>query len=89
MSDHPNASTECRALRVELHEAEVALRDQRERVAELRRKNVLIVPTVFCADADYMRSLRQRIQEDLDDMTVAFLPGIGGRLHLAPVSPGE
>jgi predicted dithiol-disulfide oxidoreductase (DUF899 family) len=38
MIEHPNASTECRSLRKELHEAELALRDQRERVAELRRK---------------------------------------------------
>jgi predicted dithiol-disulfide oxidoreductase (DUF899 family) len=37
MNEHPNASAECRALRKELHHAEVALRDQRERVAALRR----------------------------------------------------
>lgn len=34
---HPNASEDARKLRRELYEAEVALRDQRERVAELRR----------------------------------------------------
>ncbi len=37
MTDHPTASSEYRAARKALHEAEVALRDQRERVAELRR----------------------------------------------------
>jgi hypothetical protein len=60
-----------------------------EVAAELHRKNVLIVPTVFCTDADTMRGLRQRIRDDLDDMTVTFLPGLGGRLHLATLPPGD
>jgi predicted dithiol-disulfide oxidoreductase (DUF899 family) len=38
MIEHPNASADGRTLREELHRAEVALRDQRERVAELRRQ---------------------------------------------------
>jgi predicted dithiol-disulfide oxidoreductase (DUF899 family) len=38
MIEHPNASADARALREELHRAEVELRDQRERVAELRRR---------------------------------------------------
>lgn len=38
MTEHPDASANARALREELHRAEVALRDQRERVAELRRQ---------------------------------------------------
>lgn len=37
LSHHPQSSPEYRKLRQELHAAEVALRDQRERVAELRR----------------------------------------------------
>jgi len=38
MNEHPNASADGRALREKLHRAEVELRDQRERVAELRRR---------------------------------------------------
>ena len=45
MIDHPNASPDYRKLRAELHEAEVALRDQRERVAALRRRLPRDTPT--------------------------------------------
>jgi hypothetical protein len=60
-----------------------------EVLADLHRKNVLVVPTSFCADAAYMRELRDRGREHWGDMTVTFLPGLGGRLHLATLPPGE
>ena len=42
------------------------------------RKNVLIVPAVFCADPGWMRSLRTLVRPQEDQMTLHWLPGLGG-----------
>jgi predicted dithiol-disulfide oxidoreductase (DUF899 family) len=50
MNLHPNASPEYQKLRGELYEAELALREQRERVAELRRslpRDTVVEDSVF------------------------------------------
>ena len=54
-----------------------------EVLAELHRKNVLIVPATFCEGPEAMAELRSGVEEHLAQMTAAFLPGLGGRLHLA------
>ncbi len=48
MTQHPNASPEYQKVRGELYEAEVALRDQRERVAALRRSLPRDTPAEDC-----------------------------------------
>jgi len=47
---------------------------------EKGRKNVLIVPGCFCADGDRMRALRAAAGPAAEEMTVQWLPGLGGRL---------
>ena len=42
------------------------------------RKNVLIVPAVFCADAGTMHALERQTREVADRMTIRWLPGLGG-----------
>lgn len=42
------------------------------------RKNVLVVPAVFCADPGWMRSLRTLVRPQEDQMTLHWLPGLGG-----------
>lgn len=42
------------------------------------RKNVLIVPAVFCADTDTMGRLERRTREFSNRMTIQWLPGLGG-----------
>ena len=54
----------------------------REVLAELSRKNVLIAPALRAAPADWMRELEDEVAVELLDLTYAFLPGLGGRLHL-------
>jgi hypothetical protein len=43
------------------------------------RTNVLIVPAEFFADPETMRSLRDQVRELEDEMTLNWLPGLGGR----------
>ncbi len=44
------------------------------------RRNVLIVPAAFCASAETMRSLRAAVGTDIDEMTLAWSPGLGADL---------
>jgi uncharacterized iron-regulated protein len=41
------------------------------------RKNVLIVPAVFCADGETMRALAERVRVHDDAMTIQWQPGLG------------
>ncbi len=43
---------------------------------------MLIVPAAFCADARYMRSLREEATAYADRMTINWLPGLGGGVQL-------
>ena len=54
-----------------------------EVLGELARKNVLIVPATFCASPAEMAGLAAELEAALRDTTASFLPGLGGRLHLA------
>ncbi|MFT7542132.1 MAG: putative iron-regulated protein [Gammaproteobacteria bacterium] len=42
------------------------------------RKNVLILPAEFCASAATMRALRDQTRDTSDQMTLHWLPGLGG-----------
>ena len=44
------------------------------------RKNVLVVPAVFCASADAMRALRKSVRSLEDRMTLHWQAGLGGQL---------
>lgn len=48
------------------------------------RRNVLIVPAVFYAGPAVMGRLRASIASARRDMTIAWLPGLGGRLAALP-----
>jgi uncharacterized iron-regulated protein len=42
------------------------------------RKNVLVIPAVFCADGETMRALRRSARDVEDQMTLRWRPGLGG-----------
>ncbi|MHC4548561.1 MAG: ChaN family lipoprotein [Planctomycetota bacterium] len=44
-------------------------------------RSVLIVPAVFCADAAAMRRLAVEARPYRDTLDLAWLPGLGGRMH--------
>lgn len=69
-----------RRLRIATSTGERSLPSVLERLIAANRKNVLIVPAVFCADAATMRELRQRIRGLEDRLTLHWLPGLGGAL---------
>ncbi|MBI4880915.1 MAG: ChaN family lipoprotein [Planctomycetes bacterium] len=70
-------------LRVALPEGDKALEAVLARLEQEKRKNVLIVPAVFCAAPEEMRRLRGLAAEHDDDMTLHWCPGLGARLGLA------
>ncbi len=43
------------------------------------RKNILIVPAAFFAHADWMRSLKASVRDLENQMTLQWLPGLGGQ----------
>lgn len=43
------------------------------------RKNVLVVPAMFCADGSMMEALKRSVQEYENRMTIRWLPGLGGQ----------
>lgn len=54
-----------------------------ETLAALRakgRRNLLLVPAVFCAGADAMRDMKRSAGAELEGFDVAFLPGLGGEV---------
>lgn len=68
------------SLRVAFESGEPSLPEVLSAVRESGRRNVLIVPAVYCADADHMRALRRSLGSDFEDMTIAWSPGVGGDL---------
>ncbi len=49
------------------------------------RENILIVPASFCADGARMRTLKRSVAALEDQMTLQWLPGLGGRdVSMAP-----
>lgn len=64
-------------LRIATGSGERALPAVLSGLLEKGRKNVLIVPAVFCADGATMRALQERVKEFDDRMTLVWQPGLG------------
>jgi uncharacterized iron-regulated protein/predicted esterase len=64
-------------LRIATASGERALPTLLSELLEKGRKNVLIVPVVFCADGASMRALQQSVRELDDRMTLVWQPGLG------------
>lgn len=43
------------------------------------RKKVLLVPGVFCADANTMQALSDQVAPQENELTLHWLPGLGGQ----------
>jgi hypothetical protein len=64
-------------LRIATASGERALPALLSGLLEQGRKNVLIVPAVFCADGASMRTLQHGVREFDDRMTLVWQPGLG------------
>jgi hypothetical protein len=64
-------------LRIATASGERALPALLSGLLEKGRKNVLIVPAVFCADGASMRTLQHDVREFDDRMTLVWQPGLG------------
>jgi len=47
-------------------------------LADHHRKNILIVPALFCADGETMRALKKSVRGVEDQVTLRWRPGLGG-----------
>jgi uncharacterized iron-regulated protein/predicted esterase len=47
-------------------------------LAKKKKKNMLIVPAVWCAEGDTMRALRRSARDFEDQMNLSWRPGLGG-----------
>ena len=76
-------------VQVAIQGGQPSLASKLEGVRKAGRSNVLVVPGVFAASAETMRSLVTEAG-NLDGLTVAWLPGLGGRLHttVSATQPG-
>ncbi|MCP3918854.1 MAG: hypothetical protein GY711_25175 [bacterium] len=76
--DPLNKMSRFHRVRIATTDGERELADVLAALAEKGRKNVLIVPATFCADGETMRALRLGVREMEDQMTLRWLPGLGG-----------
>lgn len=74
------------SLRIATVEGERSLSTVLSKLQAARRKNALIVPATFCADAALMHSLERSVRQFDDQMTIHWLPGLGGRDVPVPAS---
>jgi hypothetical protein len=66
-------------LRVAMADGERDLGAVLNELSSANRKNVLIVPATFCADSVWMQAMRRSVRQLQDQMTLQWLPGLGGR----------
>ncbi len=66
-------------MRIATTTGERGLRSVLETLKREGRENILIVPASFCADGGWMRSLKRSVAGLDDQMTLQWLPGLGGR----------
>lgn len=66
-------------LRVATSEEGNRLPDVLAKLHAEKRENVLIVPAAFCANAARMRSLKRSVRSLENQMTLHWLPGLGGQ----------
>ncbi len=65
--------------RIATSAGEANLHDVLAKLQTEGRKNILIVPAVFFAHADWMRSLKASVRDLENQMTLQWLPGLGGQ----------
>ena len=63
------------------------LKDVLTKLKSENRTNILIVPGVFCAEANLMRRLQREVGAMENDMTLQWLPGLGGQKLPLTVPP--
>ncbi len=76
-------------LRIATGDEDHSLLNVLQKLQSENRKNILIVPADFCADADWLRVLKAAVRPLEDQMTFHWLPGLGGRhvsLEAAPTA---
>ncbi len=66
-------------LRMATGDGERSLVNVLQKLQSENRKNVLIVPAAFYADDNWMRSMKTAVRDLENQMTVQWLPGLGGR----------
>ncbi len=64
-------------VRISTATGDLELEEVLERLEAKNRKNVLILPATFCADAATMRRLKRAARDCEDRMTLHWLPGLG------------
>ncbi len=77
-NDPLNKASRFHRLRVATLAGERSLTSVLVTLEDAGRKNVLIVPAVFCADGTFMRGLERTTRSMADRMTLHWLPGLGG-----------
>jgi hypothetical protein len=85
--DPLNAASRFHRLRVATAGGEKSLVATLTLLQSESRKNVLILPAEFCADAPSMRAYHKSVQHLEDQMTLQWLPGLGGRPIPAATPP--
>ena len=79
-------------VRIARSEGEGNLHDVLAKLQTEGRKNILIAPAVFFASPDWMRTLRASVRDLEDQMTLQWLPGLGGQplpLDAAPSAASD
>ncbi len=80
-NDPLNKASRFHRLRIAVQDADAAERALPKMLETLEgegRKNVLIVPAVFCADPGTMQMLERQTRDVANRMTIQWLPGLGG-----------
>ncbi|MHB0959263.1 MAG: ChaN family lipoprotein [Pirellulaceae bacterium] len=66
-------------LRIAMSAGEANLHDVLVKLQSEGRKNILIVPAVFFANGDWMRSLKAGVRDLENELTLQWVPGLGGQ----------
>lgn len=70
------------SLKVAIQGSDRSLAAVLKEIQDAGKKNVLVVPAAFYAGASHMRALRDEAGAFEDSLTLHWLPGLGGRVHL-------
>ncbi|QDS99639.1 ChaN family lipoprotein [Adhaeretor mobilis] len=81
-NDPLTASSRFHRVRIATTTGEFAVSNVLEKLRDQNRKNILIVPAVFFADLPWLRTLKESTKEFEDQMTLHWMPGLGGRPNL-------
>ena len=73
------AASRFHRLRIATSSGELTLPKVLDKLLAEKRKNILIVPTEFYASSGWLRELKKSVTRFEDDMTLSWLPGLGGQ----------